>query len=154
MAYDRYDTRNEGSRWRDEDSGRSERGWRGDDRGGRDERGFFERAGDEVASWFGDEEAERRRREDERMREHERGFGRDWRGEERGRFTGAGRERERGPSEREQEFRSPRWTGRDTDHEPTRGQWQANRERGYRPVTGDYSRGSDQFFAASGFGRE
>lgn len=28
------------------------------------ERGFFDRAGDEVASWFGDEEAERRRRED------------------------------------------------------------------------------------------
>jgi len=29
-----------------------------------DDRGFFERAGDEVRSWFGDEEAERRRRED------------------------------------------------------------------------------------------
>ena len=34
------------------------------DRGG--ERGFFERAGDEVRSWFGDEEAERRRRMDQR----------------------------------------------------------------------------------------
>jgi osmotically-inducible protein OsmY len=33
-------------------------------RGG-EERGFFERAGDEVRSWFGDEEAERRRRMDE-----------------------------------------------------------------------------------------
>ena len=31
-------------------------------------RGFFERAGDEVASWFGDEDAERRRREDHRGR--------------------------------------------------------------------------------------
>lgn len=30
-----------------------------------EERGFFERAGDEIASWFGDEEAERRRRMDE-----------------------------------------------------------------------------------------
>jgi len=29
------------------------------------ERGFFERAGDEVRSWFGDEDAERRRRADE-----------------------------------------------------------------------------------------
>jgi hypothetical protein len=29
------------------------------------DRGFFERAGDEVRSWFGDEEAERRRRYDE-----------------------------------------------------------------------------------------
>jgi osmotically-inducible protein OsmY len=29
------------------------------------ERGFFERAGDEIKSWFGDEDAERRRRGDE-----------------------------------------------------------------------------------------
>ena len=36
------------------------RGSRGDE----DERGFFERAGDEVRSWFGDEEAERRRMRD------------------------------------------------------------------------------------------
>lgn len=64
MAYDRYDTRRE-------------RDWRGSDydRGRRDERGFFERAGDEIASWFGDDEAERRRREDERMN---RGYGRDF----------------------------------------------------------------------------
>ncbi len=44
---------------------------RGDDygryRGQSDQdRGFFERAGDEVRSWFGDEEAERRRRQDDR----------------------------------------------------------------------------------------
>ena len=32
---------------------------------GAGERGFFERAGDEIKSWFGDEEAERRRRADE-----------------------------------------------------------------------------------------
>jgi osmotically-inducible protein OsmY len=32
---------------------------------GAEERGFFERAGDEIKSWFGDEEAERRRRADE-----------------------------------------------------------------------------------------
>jgi osmotically-inducible protein OsmY len=31
-----------------------------------DDRGFLNRAGDEVRSWFGDEEAEHRRREDER----------------------------------------------------------------------------------------
>jgi osmotically-inducible protein OsmY len=37
--------------------GRSQRGW--------EDRGFLERAGDEVRSWFGDEEAERRRRMDE-----------------------------------------------------------------------------------------
>lgn len=38
-----------------------------------DDRGFFDRAGDEVRSWFGDEEAERRRRWDER--EYERRYG-------------------------------------------------------------------------------
>ena len=70
MAYDRYETRRG---WREPRSRFSpdyseNRGWRSswdrddDDR----ERGFFERAGDEVASWFGDEEAERRRREDAR----------------------------------------------------------------------------------------
>lgn len=34
----------------------------------RPERGFFDRAGDEIASWFGDEEAARRRRMDHRGR--------------------------------------------------------------------------------------
>jgi hypothetical protein len=37
-----------------------------DDRGHGGERGWFDRAGDEVSSWFGDEDAERRRRADER----------------------------------------------------------------------------------------
>jgi hypothetical protein len=51
-------------------------GYDRDDRGGRDtrydnpnDRGFFDRAGDEVRSWFGDEEAERRRRMDEQYDE-------------------------------------------------------------------------------------
>jgi hypothetical protein len=35
------------------------------DRRDENERGFFDRAGDEVRSWFGDDEAERRRRRDE-----------------------------------------------------------------------------------------
>ncbi|RPF72729.1 BON domain-containing protein [Aurantiacibacter spongiae] len=34
----------------------------------RSDRGFFEKAGDEVASWFGDEDAERRREMDHRGR--------------------------------------------------------------------------------------
>jgi len=38
------------------------------DYGTDEERGFFERAGDEVASWFGDEDAARRREEDSRHR--------------------------------------------------------------------------------------
>lgn len=59
---------------------------RGDDRygtgyfgrGSRDyneERGFFERAGDEIRSWFGDEEADRRRDRDMREARHYRGRG-------------------------------------------------------------------------------
>jgi hypothetical protein len=53
---------------------RQERG-RGDYRGGydrgEDDRGFFDRAGDELRSWFGDEEAQRRREEDYRRWERE-----------------------------------------------------------------------------------
>jgi len=78
MAYDRYDPRDERTRWR---------GDRYPDRGTAEDRGFFERAGDEVASWFGDEEAERRRREDLRAEGRDRGYGRDP-GRERGRFFG------------------------------------------------------------------
>jgi osmotically-inducible protein OsmY len=44
-------------------------GYRGEYRGqGGRERGFFERAGDEIASWFGDDDAERRRNRDHRGR--------------------------------------------------------------------------------------
>ena len=60
MAYDRYDTRSDDrqgrSRWRED-----EQGWDRD----RGDRGWFERAGDEIASWFGDDEAERRRNRDD-----------------------------------------------------------------------------------------
>lgn len=65
----------------DDDTGRSSRGDRG--RQSRDEygewrkhgesRGFFDRAGDEIASWFGDKDAARRREQDER--ENHRGRG-------------------------------------------------------------------------------
>jgi osmotically-inducible protein OsmY len=47
-------------------------------RGSRDydeERGFFERAGDEIRSWFGDDDADRRREMDIRRGEHHRGRG-------------------------------------------------------------------------------
>lgn len=49
--------------------------YRGGGRGERDERGFFDRAGDEIASWFGDDEAARRRRHDERQGPSHRGRG-------------------------------------------------------------------------------
>jgi hypothetical protein len=50
-----YDRRN----WSDRDYGRGYGG---------EERGFWDRASDEVSSWFGDEEAARRRQEDQRGR--------------------------------------------------------------------------------------
>src|SRR5439155_18651338 len=83
MAYDRYDprdrSRDEQSRWPDDRNSDRNRSMSGDWRGARhnsDDRGFFDRASDEVASWFGDDEAERRRRED-RMRD-EGASGRGW----------------------------------------------------------------------------
>src|SRR3954447_15911399 len=92
MAYDRYETRDaprdERSRWQDNRSdGRS--------RGGRDDRGFFERAGDEVASWFGDEDAERRCREDRMRDEREGGWSSRDRGSS-GRDYGRGFDHDRG----------------------------------------------------------
>jgi osmotically-inducible protein OsmY len=61
---DRYDDRYRGEEWRrDRGFGREFN---------RDERGPVERGSDEVRSWFGDEEAERRRRMDESR------YGRDW----------------------------------------------------------------------------
>src|SRR6185437_12766761 len=100
MAYDRYETRDaprdERSRWPDDGGPNRSRsafsqGDNRSDRGRQDDRGFWDRASDEVASWFGDEDAERRRRQDQqrderergwsgrdRDRDYDRGYGRDW----------------------------------------------------------------------------
>lgn len=95
MAYDREDFRRS--------SGRDPRAFRPDDRferdrergfrdSDRDERGFFERAGDQIASWFGDEEDDDRRYgRDESLRREREDFGRP-----RGREFGREREPERG----------------------------------------------------------
>jgi hypothetical protein len=151
MAYDRYGTRNdprdERSRWRgDRDWERGNDWERGSRSGGRDERGFFERAGDEVASWFGDDEAERRRREDrmrdERGRSFSGGPGREDRSDrfrDRGGRWGYFEDDNRGPFSRssyrgyggEGDYRSSTW-GSESFDQP---------ERGYRPMTGDYGRG-------------
>jgi osmotically-inducible protein OsmY len=75
---DRYSERG-GGRWDDERRAHWEaRGRERDYR--RDDRGFFDRAGDEVRSWLGDEEAQRRRMQDERE---------DWRGEHRASDVGS-----------------------------------------------------------------
>jgi len=79
MGYDGED-RHGGERWRDRDQnwnrdrgqnreqGRSSHGY--DNRGG-DDRGFIDRAGDELRSWFGDDDAQRRREMDQRRWEQE-----------------------------------------------------------------------------------
>lgn len=97
-----YEGSNYGRRYEEDDEryGRGGR-WRG-----REDRGFLERAGDELRSWFGDEDAERRRMRDERdygregyrqssRGDYERGYGEHGRG-----YTGYGREGYRGDYER------------------------------------------------------
>lgn len=167
MAYDRYDTRDERSRWSDDDRYSSrDRGSRSDDRSGRHERGFFERAGDEISSWFGDEDAERRRRQDQMRedrrerssgsrsvdynRDYDRGYGRDY---DRDRSSGPGRYRDwndnrgafsrGGSSERDYD---PDWrqeyAGRDFDRDRADRELDRGWSDRYRPMTGDYGRGN------------
>jgi hypothetical protein len=73
MAYGSDDR--DDNRWRDRDDRNRGGNWRGEGRGGHgrgdDDRGFFDRAGDEVRSWFGDDDAQRRREMDERRWEQE-----------------------------------------------------------------------------------
>lgn len=56
----------EGRGWGSRYGREEERGW--DERGQGNERGWWDRASDAVASWFGDEDAERRRRLDQQHR--------------------------------------------------------------------------------------
>jgi hypothetical protein len=181
MTNDRYDTgdrsRDERSRWRDE---------RGDPRGrgNRDERGFLERIGDEISSWLGDDDAERRRRQDRLTDEREHGRERSYGAQDRT----YGRDPNRDRSDDRSRMWSPdRDRGRDRDWNENRGvfarggssesdynpswrrelggggdrDWDRDRQRGsdrdrgggYRPITGDYGRSSEGFFAAGGFSR-
>lgn len=151
MAYDRYDTREgprgERPRWRDEG-----RDWRGDDRfGRREERGFFERAGDEISSWFGDEDAERRRREDQRMEGRDRGWGR----EERGRFFGSDRDRSDRDEDRSGWLGSRSYRSTSGEGPYSRSMWGAEggrEERSYRPEFGGYTY-SESLSSGEEFGR-
>ena len=170
MAYDRHDTRNAP---RDERSRWSEDRHESRDRGDREDRGFFERAGDEVASWFGDEDAERRRRDDRTgdprqsgsheggsgRQSHDRGYGRN---PDRERMSGSGRDRDRdrdrdwfetrGPNERggwsESDY-NPSWRRempRGGERHPDRERdfgGSSSRDPGYRPMAGDYVRSTD-----------
>ncbi len=148
MAYDRNDPRDyprgERPRWRDDRFESRERGY-----GGREDRGFFERAGDEIASWFGDDDAERRRHEDERMERQGRGYPRDRDGrrdEDRGRFFGRDRDRdlERGRHEREddRDLGSRGYRGYSGEGGYRSSSWNSDApgiERGFTPMFGGYS---------------
>ena len=169
MAYDRDDTRDaprdERSRWpegrqseRDFDR---DRDWRGNHpryEGRRAERGFFDRAGDEIASWFGDDDAERRRREDQmrdererrlsgRRSDHDRDFSRErsWdRDRDRDRDRGQQSWYEtRGLNERggfgEGDY-SQSWRSELSGPGNRERDWDRERSRDYRPMTGDYGR--------------
>jgi len=124
MAYDRYDR---DTRWRegrrDFSSDRSPRDWdRGDDRDrdysrGGEDRGFLERMGDEVRSWFGDEDGDR-------GREFGRDRGQDW-------------EDQRPRSRFEEHSRPQNWNR--GEERMSRGVGN-ERERDYRPLAGDYGR--------------
>jgi hypothetical protein len=167
MAYERDDKWRSG---RDERSARDEQRYsrgRNDDEHGRwgvtkrEERGFFDRAGDEISSWFGGDEAERG--------EAERGRSRDQRGYSRDRddsWFSSGRDRD----DRERGYRSDRderWfsSSRDRDEHDDRDHDEARKSRPmrwtssnrdyredhdrgaqgsgrYRPITGDYGRGA------------
>ena len=128
MAYDRYDRE---MRWRegrrDSSEDRGPRGWdRSSDRDrdfgrGEEDRGFFERMGDEFRSWFGEEDRERGRYFDRDRGEH-------WERQQRSRFDEPGRPQDR-----------------------SRGHERMNRgsedsERSYRPLAGDYGRSGGRDF--------
>lgn len=148
MAYDRYDTR-QGSRerWRADDRYDRDRSFGDRERSYRDreDRGFFERAGDEIASWFGDDDAERRRRMD--YRRDERGDYRRDRDIDR-REYGRDRNWDRDDDDRGF-FSASSYRGYYGEGPERSSMWSADRsndpDRNYRPLTGDYGRSNDDF---------
>ena len=166
MAYDRYDTRDQQSRWQDRQDYSGDRS-RSPDRDS-DDRGFFERAGDEIASWFGDDrdsdrmsDRDRRDRGDRergssfdpnRNRDYDRGYGRD---ATRERESYASRHRE---ENRDRDYTRPAaWPSSESDYNPSwrselhRDRDERQRSGGYRPMTGDYGR-SERMSGAGGYG--
>ena len=135
MAYDRYDPER---RWRDDQrNSNEERGQRASwgrdrefERGrsdtsydrDREDRGFFERMGEEVRSWFGDE--------DDRRPGSGRQHDEDWRSRD---------HRER--SQREEHARPQRWSNSESDYNR---HYRSETDRGYRPMAGDYARSGDE----------
>jgi hypothetical protein len=162
MAYDRHDTRHprdDRSNWHDQRS--ENRDWhRDNERGGRGEGGFFERAGEQISSWFGGHDDDHDHHRDREFRDRQ-GYGREPRQERESFFGGRGRNNDR--DDRHQQGNRGvfgRGGSSDRDYNPGREPWGGgdrgdDRGGGYQPMTGDYGRGSNvgqnrQFFAASG----
>ena len=147
MAYDRYENRRgwrevprSSQDWGDDrrDNRGQRRGWDRDE-DDRNERGFLERAGDQIASWFGEGDSDRQRRDDG-----------DWRRE--GRWQGEDNSRRRQGSfmsdddydryDRQARFRDEGY------RRPYTGRFSGGRSGGdddrYRPMTGDYGRSSSR----------
>ncbi len=122
MGYERNDHRYGYGRYEDRPERSSHYGPYDDPR----DRGFFDRAGDEIRSWFGDEEAERRRRIDERYDER---YDRD----ERWRAEGAHR-----PGDNTGSAAYSRWP---RSNQPER--YRGGYARDYAPSYSDFARPSD-----------
>ena len=126
---DRFDNRSDGRSARDH---------------GDHDRGFLDRAGDEVRSWFGDEDAEHRRRSDERndQRYEQRGPRDDYRGDSGYGASGHGVDRAYGaaPSARTNQRR-----GRD-DHEPGYRSWRDRQMDSFDRDYDEYRRENQQRF--------
>lgn len=105
-----------------------------DDRYGREDRGFFDRARDEVASWFGDERSEQRRDRDDRF-DDDGGFSR--------RQSVAG-DRDHARYEQNLRFRDEGYRRPYAGRPQGRQRFGGNGEDGYRSFASDYGR-SDRF---------
>jgi hypothetical protein len=141
MAYDRFDprdrSRDERSRWSDDRFNDRDRELRARHDNPND-RGFFDRASDEVASWFGDDDAERRRRQDRMHDERDHG---DW-NQNRGVFaSGGSSERDYNRSWRGELFGRGDEERFHADRERDRFR---DRGRDYRPMAGDYGRSDNR----------
>ena len=127
MAYGRYDRSREGREQRARSAWDEDRSPRYS--GDRDERGFFERAGDEISSWFSDDDRGRDRERSDDPRYNE------------GHRAGAmgGDPFDRGARHQGEGYRRP-YTGRFGS-----GSGSGRREPGesYQPMTGDYGRSTD-----------
>lgn len=134
MAYDRYDRRGDrdapSGHWRERSGDDRDRGRYGHHDHDRD-RGFFERASDEISSWFSDDD-------DRGHRQHERPYRTDRDRHRPERAYGSSRD----DRDEDRTYRPMGWATSDRDYRDDYGRG-AERRGGYRPMAGDYGRHGD-----------